>query len=306
MGSGGRGYFNSNPQHAMDALRKAQQSTTDEKYEAECNSFIIELLGSINDRDVSAISRHLDEIRAALGDDLEGTIDLRFGGSVAKHTFVDGLSDVDSLVLLDKCELAGLAPSEAKRYLVDRLRADHIGEAVHEGPLAVTVQYRDIEVQLIPAVSCRGAVQIAAQSGTEWSRIQPRQFARELSRANAAVGYKLVPTIKLAKAIIASLPERQQISGYHAEALAVRAFKGYKGPLDHRTMLRRFFEYATAQVRSSMKDTTGQSTQLDSYLGRSESLERKIISDTFARIGRQMTNADANGSVEQWRRLFEE
>jgi hypothetical protein len=304
-GAGGGGYFSSNPRKALRELLAAQRQTENQEYEAESNNALQTHLAYINNRDVDAINRRLDVIKQALQEELDGTIDLRFGGSVAKHTYVDGLSDVDSLVLLDKCELASASPSEAKGYLARRLREELVGATISEGRLAVTVQFPDVEIQLLPAVSCKGTVQIADSKGDEWADIKPREFARVLSRANEQVGGKVVPVIKLAKAIIANLPENQQISGYHAESLAVKIFDGYQGSQAYKDMLKYFFEEGASQVGSPIRDRTGQSVHVDTYLGRENSLQRRIIADAFARIGRRMSNADATGSTDQWLALFE-
>ena len=47
---------------------------------------------SANDRDAGAVRIRLEEIKAILGDTIESSVDTMFGGSVAKHTYVDGIS----------------------------------------------------------------------------------------------------------------------------------------------------------------------------------------------------------------------
>ena len=50
------------------------------------------------------------------------TVDLKFAGSVSKHTYVDGLSDVDVLVLVNESELANKTPNEIKEYIKSKLQ----------------------------------------------------------------------------------------------------------------------------------------------------------------------------------------
>jgi hypothetical protein len=302
-GSGGGGYFRSDPQKVKRELA-AQNRTLNEVFEAYSNNVLQDLLGAINNRDPDLVSRRLDEVKRILEDELDGTLDLRFGGSVAKHTYVDGLSDVDSLVLLDSCELAEQSPAEAKAYLAKRLSEDLHTADVSEGKLAVTAKFPDLELQLLPAVSCKGAVQIGDPVTGDWARIKPREFARVLTEVNERNARKVVPVIKLAKAIIANLPERTQISGYHAESLAVKIFRDYEGPLRHKDMLHVFFQRGAVEVRTPIKDRSGQSVNVDEYLGREGSLERRIVSDYFARISRKMTMADQGQSIDQWKSLF--
>ena len=264
----------------------------------------IALLAKFNDRDVAAIDRHIQEIVKALEKQLEGSIELIFGGSVAKHTYVDGLSDVDALVMLDNCELADTTPDVARTYLAGQLRERFRDAAVNEGTLAVTIRFDDVEIQLLPAVSCRHEVRISDPTGSQWSAIRPQDFSRVLSSRNDATGKKLIPTVKLAKAIIAELPQQQQISGYHAESLAVEAFKGFAGPLTHREMLRHYFTQGAKLLLRPIQDRTGQSVHVDDALGQADSLERKIVSDAFARVARRMANADSAGRTEDWKLLF--
>jgi hypothetical protein len=305
-GSGGGAYFQSKPEAILKKLRESEGKTRDEEYEAKVASYLGGLLGNFNDRDSSGIQRHLDEIRAALGKDLAGSVDLKFGGSVSKRTYVEGLSDVDALVMLDNCTLADGSPGEALKYFCDRLRERFPKTAISEGQLAVTVRFADAEIQLLPAVSCRGAVKIADPRGEGWSRIKPQEFAGILSDVNEKAGYKVVPVVKLAKAIVAMLPAQHRISGYHAESLGVAIFRNYEGPLRPKDMLRRFFTEASTRVLTPMADTTGQSVHVDDYLGSGESVKRRVVSDAFGRIARRMHNADVASAVDSWKNLFDD
>jgi len=305
MGGGGSGgYFSSDPNKARREL-SALRTTKSAEFEAAAADALNNLLGHANNRDAGAIARHLDDIKQILENELDQVVELRFGGSVAKHTYVDGLSDVDCLVLLDRCDLAEGTPNDAKAYLARRLGESLKDAEVSEGTLAVTARFRDAEIQILPAVSCEGAVQIADPAGEQWSRIRPREFSRVLTEVNELKGRKVVPVIKLAKAIIANFPAQMQISGYHTESLAVKIFRAYEGQLAMRPMLRFFFDRAAAEVRAPIKDRTGQSVHVDDYLGRESSLERRIVSDYLARIARRMALADDTESVDQWTALFE-
>ena len=304
-GSGGGSYFGGgDPEKANQQLQTAKEETQTAEYLASCNAYLKDLLTKFNDRDVVGINQHLREIKEALGKELEGTIDLVFGGSVAKHTYVDGLSDVDSLVLLDNCTLADESPNVARDYLAARIRERFPNLEVGVGTLAVTVHFKDVDIQLLPAVSCQRHVKIGDSTGKQWSAIKPQEFTRLLSKRNDDLSQKLVPAIKLAKAIIAGLPEQQQISGYHAESLAIEAFKNYTGSFTHRDMLKHYFLKGAQLLLEPIRDRTGQSVHVDDALGPAASLERKIVSDAFSRVSRRMANADRAGRAEDWTPLF--
>lgn len=304
MGGGGGDYFKSDPETLRQRLRESEQGTEDTQYEAEVSNVLSALLTQYNDRDREAIDRHLDEIKKALEKDLEGTIDLLFGGSVAKHTYIDGFSDIDSLVILDSCELADGSPEAAKEYFAQQLQERFPKTKVEVGRLAVTIHFSDAVIQLLPAISCENDVKIADRTGVNWSQIKPKEFTGVLSRTNQQVGNKAVPVVKLAKAIIANLPEKQQISGYHAESLAVEIFKNYNGEQKPKAMLEYYFQKASQLLQQPIRDRTGQSVHADDYLGTPNSLERRIVSDAFSRVYRRMNNADNASSIDEWHKLF--
>lgn len=303
MGSGS-GYFNHDPKDSMRDLKDSQQRAKNDQYETQCNALLGTYLSNFNDRDNEAISKHLAEIKRALDNELEGTIDLKFGGSISKHTFVNGLSDVDSLIMLDNCELSDQPPSSAKEYLLNRLKERFPNTEITAGKLAVTVKFLDSEIQLLPAVSCRDHVKIADVTGTQWAIIKPKEFAKVLNQVNQEKAGKVVPVIKLVKAIIGNLPEPHRISGYHAESLAVALFRDCTVELKTKAMLKHYFSEGAVRVLQPIKDHTGQSVHVDDSLGGENSLERRIISDAFSRIARRINNADAAGRLEDWRNLL--
>src|SRR5207249_11392868 len=121
------------------------------------------------------------------------------------------------------------------------------------------------------------------------------------TKANHALSNNLVPTIKLAKAIIASFPDQQRLSGYHVEALALKAFEGYEGEKVHAKLLKHFFEKASNLVLKPTKDVTGQSTFVDEDLGKSGNERRQAVSTALQRVARRIDNAR---SVEEWREIL--
>jgi hypothetical protein len=305
MGGGGGGFFRTSPDVLREELRKSEEATGDEVFTAAVSTILTNALGAANERDVPAVQRHLEEIKSALEKELDGSVDLMFGGSVAKHTYVEGMSDIDTLVLLDNCELAAGPPSEALEYFAKRLRRRFPNANVEVGHLAVTIRFADAEIQLLPAVSCRKNVRIGSPSSDSWSEIRPREFAQILTDVNARCANKLIPTVKLAKTIIGTLPEKHQITGYHAESLAVAIFRDYTGDFKPRQMLRHYFEEAATRVREPIVDRTGQSVHVDDYLGSTLTIERRIVADAFARVARRMRNADNAKSIDEWHKLLE-
>lgn len=69
-------------------------------------------------------------------------------------------------------------------------------------------------------------------------------------------------------------------------------------------MLPLFFERAKDLVLSPIRDHTGQSVHVDSYLGAANSEDRQAVSHLMSRLARRMRNASAGASTAQWRALF--
>lgn len=299
---GGSGGHSTQPSTSeMEAARKrVREDLRRQEIEAELNDALAQELAAYNDRDTELVQERLDVISEALASEALDVDRLLFGGSVAKHTYVDGLSDVDALVVLDA---QGAAPHE----LVERFRQALVGAlpggdvlAVDAGTLAVTITYRDgSQIQLLPAVERDGRTSIASEDGQSWRHIRPHKFGEKLTEVNNANSGAVVPTIKLAKAAMAGLPDPQRLSGYHLEAIAVDAFKGYTGRRDRMSMLRHLVEHTAEAVMRPTEDITGQSVHVDSDLGPAGSASRDTVRQGFlrlaSRLSRTTSAADLRG-----------
>ena len=250
-GSGGGGFFTGSvgPDELSRRTREAQEAAEDSRFETQVSDMLASELAQYNDRDATGIQSILQAVKDELEDEIEGSVDLLFGGSIAKHTYVDGLSDVDALVLLNREDIAGKGPEQLKTVLAKCLRSRFGKDSVHVGDLAVSLNIKGTWVQLLPALREGKGFKISSPDGRTWASIKPRNFARALTQANDKLNGKLVPTIKLAKAIIATLPEQRRLTGYHAESMAINIFRDYTGPQTPKAMVRHFFEQAASHVR---------------------------------------------------------
>jgi hypothetical protein len=298
-GSGGGGYFGGSKDVA-DLRSESMNGLRDAEAEVEIANALKDLLAKIDERDVETTTAHLDELLVTLRDGIDDALDLRFGGSVAKHTYVDGVSDIDVLVLLG-VEAERQSPRDAVASFADAIRSAGVGARLVEvGRLAVTVTFVDgTVIQMLPAVRSGDHYAIASDDGSRWSEIRPRRFAEKLTSTNDANGGRLVPLIKLAKSAIAGLPEDRRPSGYHVESMAIEAFENYQGPRALRPMLSHFFHAASDLSLRPIRDSTGQSVHVDDSLGGDNSLARQLVSDSLARIGRRLDSAQSADQVRQ-------
>jgi hypothetical protein len=306
MGGTG-GMFNSyyTPERYKEMIRESREKTQDIEFETTVNEGINKLLADYNNRNVDAISAHLEDVKRALEEDIEGSLKLMFGGSVSKHTYVDGLSDVDTLVLVNKSELANLSPHEVLEYFRSKLEGKFRGvESIRVGDLAVTVQFSDDTIlQLLPALRTPSGLRISDEAGRQWSSvIRPDSFAQRLTTVNDTFSRKVVPVIKLFKGINSGFPESLRLEGYHIESLAIEAFEGYPDsePRTPKAMLEHFVEQASRLVRSPIIDKTGQSLHVDDYLGKPDSEARIRVAYTLENVFRRMRKADEAGYSDEW------
>jgi len=305
MGGGGGSYF---PQPKPDLERLIQQAKKEadrERLDSDVNKLLRAVLASY-ERDTSKLKYHLDKIADILKDQAYMERFL-FGGSVAKHTYVDGLSDIDALVILHRADLAGKDAQTIldvfHKSLEDNLFRDEI-ESIEKGKIAVTVTYRDgTIIQLLPSIPVGTKVAIPSADAKGWNETKPKVFQRALSSANARLNGALVPTIKLAKSIISSLPRQKHLAGYHVESLALESIKGYRGSSTPKALLINFFNFASDRIRQPVADITEQSRVVDSYMGKSNSTRRRIAAEALAGIARKLNSAT---SVDQWKSIIED
>lgn len=308
-GSGGGGgffYGRPDPNELVQSVRAAEQSDDIQEFNTQVSSLLSDGLAQFNDRDVEGTQQILAKVQQELSNEFEDSVGLLFGGSVAKHTYVDGLSDVDALVILKAEIIDGESPDKLVSIFAEKLRArfGRDSETVKEGRLAVTLNMDGKSIQLLPAMRTSEQFKIASPDGQTWATINPRRFAEKLTATNQTLDGKLVPVIKLVKSINGTLPEQRQLTGYHIESLAINVLKAYDGPRTTKDMLMYFFAKAPEQCKTPIRDSTGQSIHVDEYLGEANSVQRLILADALSRIGRRLMNADGARSLDEWKSVI--
>lgn len=308
MGGSGGGVFEreTKPEDVQKTIRKEEEKTRDMAFDVEVADTLGQLLKDYNARDTEAVGAALENVKSALAEEIEGTVAPIFGGSVRKHTYVDGISDVDCLIILRDPQLQSMRPQQVLDYFEERLRKAVPEWEVSRGKLAVTIRKEGSEIQLLPAVKEGKETRIPSARGDSWAKVKPEAFFQQLTKVNERRGGKVVPTIKLIKAINETLPEASRLTGYHIESLAIEAFRNYEGPVNTKAMLEHFSEDACTRVLRPIKDKTGQSVHVDDYLGPANTEDRKLISASLGRVLRRMKNADASRSKDQWLRIVGE
>ena len=256
------------------------------------NKYCEQLLVQYKRRNTKAVTRHLRSVCDMLSHKDDHVVQTKFGGSVQKGTYVTGLSDVDALLIVDQSSLKNRPPSKVISYVRDTIKQRLPKNPVKAGKLAVTVSYADkTELQVLPAIRTTDGFRIAEPGSRKWSNvIHPDRFLDRLIKVNNACGGRVVPTIKLAKAMAdCSIKESsKKIAGYHMESLAIDAFASYEGELDPKSMLVHFLGHSIKAVMTPIKDPTGQTSHVDGYLGQAKSKLRNGASAQFGQMRRNV------------------
>ena len=174
-------------EYSSSDIRKNLKTTENEvdfkQYETDVNEILSNTLLQHNNRDKDAISSHLNSILGALHREIDGSVSTLFGGSLSKNTHVNGLSDVDTLVILNKSDLAEETPQAVLDYFYNTLKERYPNHEIQKGDTAVTVVYSDMNVQLLPAIKLKNGLKIP--DGKEWSNvIDPKAFTDKLTNLN--------------------------------------------------------------------------------------------------------------------------
>lgn len=308
-GSGGSGGYSSGRSMSdiAQSLREQEASGDLSAFETEINSQLGKLLSQFNSRDSDLVQRRLKEIKDFLAGELECSVDSLFGGSVAKKTYIEGMSDIDSLILIKDSDLKDSSPSDVLEKLKNILQVKLPHCKVTHGNLAITVKFQDdMEIQLLPGIRHNDKFQISSFTGDSWSMIDPQKFQNKLTNVNKSCDSKLIPVIKLIKALIYNLPDNMQLSGYHVESMGIEAFKNYSGSKNYFHMLSHFFNSAQTIIQKPIKDSTGQSVHVDEYLGAEGSSQRQQIEKFFGIISRRFKNSIGAKSPNVVLEMFED
>ena len=131
-------------------------------------------------------------------------------------------------------------------------------------------------------------------------RDTPERFAQKLTQVNQANQGQVIPAVNLTKALAHRLvrSDRDKITGYYIESLAVEAFKNYRGPNDLKSMASHLTNYSSTAVQQSIKDSTGQSRYVDDYMGGQGSAPRQKAAANFKRMRDSLNNCKSQADID--------
>jgi hypothetical protein len=300
-GSGGYGFGRAQggswqPTGLAESLERTRQQAAT----AEVAAVFDKALSEINQMDTETLNRRREKVLEALKELSPDVYDLHGGGSYTRHTFVNGLSDVDLLFGMGPYSSSTISnkddPAAVIAEMRKQLRAKFPQTKMTTGRMAVTMRFSDgLELQILPAFRYHSGYKIPDYDGTGWTVTRPQIFADRLRQRNAEVDGKLLRCIKLAKQICHT--RNIEVKSYHLENMAVRAFDHYTGPTSDEAMLSHLFNRAKTLATSRMRDITGQNAYVDGYL--TTKTMRVGLARQLAAIERDITAAE--GNPDAWR-----
>ena len=248
-------------------------------------------------RDFEKHMQYRNEAEDAINEGIDDSVDIVYAGSVAKGTYVEGISDVDNHVRINGTSLEKKSPAEVKAYIRQQLSKLPDVKSVTETSRTVTVTYRDgTEMQYVPVIKTKNGYRVA--DGNRWSNVvYENRFRRDFQRTNKKCGGRLTALIGILKKENANNLKGQQMSGHHIEVMANRIFK--QAPASKTKTVMSMYEYyhqhASRHIMHRMCDITGQSTYVDKRsLGGPDSESRRALSRRFASRARRMNRLGGN------------
>ncbi len=304
-GSGGYGFERRQQTRWQPAdLEHSLERTRQQAAEAEVAAVFTDALAQINQIDTEALNCHKEEVFQALKSAFEEADGLRGGGSYSQHTYVNGISDIDMLFVLDAFSSSKIPNKEnSKAVIADmekRLRQRFPASKIKSGRMAVTITFSDgLELQVLPAFRYHAGYRVPNYRGIGWTVARPHIFAQLLQQRNAEMGGKLLPCIKLAKQICEN--QGLEVKSYHLSNMVVKAFEHYTGAQSHEDMLRHFFNKAKELTATRMRDITGQGAYVDNYLASKS--QRTALAQRLDTIEQKIARAEGNAS--EWQKLLQ-
>ena len=262
----------------------------------------------------STVSTRQQNVRNAVESELN-VLDSFLTGSYSRHTMIAPLkeADIDIFIILDvqyyyhyngqNGGQAGLLDL-VKRIL--RKTYSKTPDTSRNGQ-AVTIQFTDFMVDVVPAFSCqRGGYFIPNSITQSWIFTDPKKHVEIMSVANKKHDGDLVPLIKMIKAWNRTINDH--FRSFHLEVMALQILDGVKIS-DYPSGVRYFFDKGRSYVKQKNPDPAGYGGDVGSYLN-----TREKIDDAVSRFETAYTRAikaedyanrdDIKEAVSMWRKIF--
>jgi Second Messenger Oligonucleotide or Dinucleotide Synthetase domain len=259
------------------------------------------------------VSVRQDLVRAVLQKKMMISRDF-IGGSYARSTMIAPMKDAD-------IDLFAVVDAYYYHRIEDKKRGGQSGllrdvrwalRAAYKGPVishdghAVTVQFEDFRISVMPVVHrIDGGYMIPDSRTQQWISTNPKRHDEILAEADEAHQRMLVPLIRMLKAW--NRYRGSFFTSFHLEVLALNALRDVT-ITDFPSAVRIFFDRARAVVADITLDPAGYGNDVGKYLRSpakaAEAQRRLEDAYSVAVQADEKGTAREHTALELWRRLF--
>jgi hypothetical protein len=223
------------------------------------------------------ISEYLDDLLEECTDSCRrvfANCEFSISGSLWKHTFAFGVSDIDVLCAFNSRELS---PNHVVSRLASAFSSTRTPIIAHQTHVTLPSPF-GVTIDIVPVVVDSGEIALIHSSGGRWVRARPELFATVLQQANLSSQNTLKPSIRVLKSLLSRCSSAPLLKGHHIEAICVHAASEFAGTFKITTLLEFILSQLPRLANLHFVDTSGQLQFIDDYLGASDSDERCRLS----------------------------
>lgn len=241
------------------------------------------------------VNEYLDDLLEKCTDSCQrvfANCEFAISGSLWKHTFAFGVSDIDVLCSVNSSELS-------PHHVVSRLASafsstssiiKHQTHVTLPSPFGVTID-------IVPVMVVSGEIVLIHSSGDRWVRARPELFATVLHHANLSSRNTLKPSIRVLKSLLSRCSFAPLLKGHHIEAICMHASSEFAGNFKVTTLLEFILSQLPRLAGLHLVDTSGQLRFIDDYLGASDSNERRRLSTYLTGYRARTADMDFSNSA---------
>ncbi len=210
----------------------------------------------ITDLQASTVSTRQQNVRNAVKKELV-VLDDFLTGSYMRNTMIAPLSDADIDVFFVLS--SEYYKADGQEFLLDKVRdvlkKTYTTPQVSRNGQAVTIFFKDFEVDVVPAFSRQGGGYFIADSVLKrWIPTDPKKHIDLWSQANKAHDYTFIPFLKMLKAW--NKKNGRSLRSFHLECLSLKVLEGYAITY-YPSALCYFFSNAQAWIKRPLSDPAG-------------------------------------------------
>lgn len=268
---------------------------------------------NISDLQGSTVSTRQQNVRNAVAKELS-VLDSFLAGSYRRSTMIAPLysADIDVFVVLDPSYYNRYsAQPEGQANLLDMVKRV-LKKTYPDTPdisrngQAVTIQFTDFQVDVVPAFNRQGGGYLIADSRSKtWLSTDPKKHVELFASANAAHSGYLVPLIKMLKGW--NVENGRYFRSFHIEVLALQIFTNVTISNYH-SGVRYFFQHGIEKVAKQNLDPAGYGDDIGRYITTSKVPEAQSRFTTAYNRALRAEQAAQQGKMpaayEAWKLIF--